>query len=161
MGTLSTKNHTCDDDCINCCHREDCEHINYEQFGFDFALDTEMIDWNTIPEVDVAPETSRNLSENSTTLTHSQNLKEIELQVKKEIVENKKSNRIINQFLKNYSAKLLKYSIIVIIALYIIDLLVSIAGRKNSEFADRLFTLLQMIITTNIGYLIGTNQEKE
>lgn len=162
MGTLSTRNHTCDNDCSNCDFNNECDHVNYEQSGFAFDLDTENIDWDNIPEVDIEPETSETLNNSNVLQKKAQpNLQEIEIADRKEELEKKKSQRIINEFLKSYSAKLLKWSLIAIIVLYILDTIISICGLKNSDFADRLFTLLQMIITTIIGYLIGSNQEKE
>lgn len=162
MGILLKKNHICDNNCPSCDKRDECDHVNYKQFGFAFDLDAENIDWDNIPEVDVEPNTSDYLTQNEDLHRDPiSKLQEIEIADKKEELEKKKSQRIINEFLKSYSAKLLKWSLIAIIVLYILDMIISTCGLKNSEFADRLFTLLQMIITTIIGYLIGSNQEKE
>lgn len=162
MGIYLKKDHTCDNDCKRCDHIDTCDHVNYEQFDFGFDIDADDIDWDNIPEVDIEPATSRVLTQNTDLRTDTlSNLQEIEIADKKENIEKKKSQRIINEFLKNYSAKLLKWALIAIMALYIIDLISSAMGWRSSDYTERLFSLLQMIITTIIGYLIGTNQEKE
>ena len=156
------RNHTCDDNCTNCDLINECDHVHYEQFNFAFDIDTDTINWDDIPELDVAPEASEQLSnENKLGQNSNVSLQEIEIQERTADLEDRKSSRALNEFLKKYASKLLKYSIFAIIGLYMVDLIVTVLGKHNSKFADPLFTLLQMIITTVIGYLIGSNQNKD
>lgn len=160
MPISEKKNHTCDNNCRACDEILTCDHADFEQLDFSFDYDVDAINWNDVAEYDVAPEASKEDFETSSNKITS-NLTKIDIEERREALVDKRSARVMNEFLKKYASKLLKYSIISIIGLYIIDLLVTFFGKSNSKFADPLFTLLQTIITTVIGYLIGSNQNKD
>lgn len=157
------KDHICDNNCDSCSLIDSCEFSKYNQceFNMGFDIDVANIDWDNIPEEDIEPEVSSNYTDSeSAKNVYKKNYEEIEIEVKKEELKSKESSRLLNEFLKKYSAKLLMYSLLAICILYVSDVVLKINGIPNSDYADRLFTLFQTIITTVIGYLIGTNQEK-
>ena len=157
--TISGKNdHTCDNNCSECDSALTCDRSSYKQLDFAFDFDVEDINWETIPEVDIAPEASEEPSDAFNQRTDRNLLEEIRA---KDEIDGHRAQRAMNKFLKEYSSKLLTGSLVAVVALYLMDLIVISCGGVNSKFADPLFTLFQTIITTVIGYLIGSNQKKD
>ena len=132
--------------------------LDEEQLSFFQTFENQLVDWDQVIEEENPPLISSGMARVE---VPDQIALELQNKEKEEKILLDKSKRLINEFLKAISAKLLKWLLFSIIALYVIDLIVVNLGVSNSDLSERLFSLFYTLITSIFGYLIGSNQNKD